>query len=171
MERGDFSGPEVEYFDWESAPFFEDIRTATDADARFRTANALLAFVEEKWSTRCDAWRVSACAEVSYMLSDLHFRSAAWLWLERIFNSSDPPIRDSETFQYVCLVPIIEAPITWTELARLLACGSNDNAARCILAAYRIADLEERVHADLIQAYDGDPRLLRELQDIFRNAS
>lgn len=171
MDQDAFSGSEENRFDCESEPFFRNLKTATDADTRFRIANALLAFVEEKWSTRCDAWQVSACSEVSYLLYDPRFRTVAWLWLERIFNTPEPPIRDSETFQYVCLVPIIETPITWTELARLLACGTNDNAARCILAAYRIADLEERVPADLIQAYEGDHRLLRELQDIFRNAS
>jgi len=79
-------------------------------------------------------------------------------------------LRDSEAFQFVCLVPVIEEPVDRIDLGRLLSCGTSPGAAGCIAEAYRMIGLEERLIDDVKACFAGDPRLLKELDYQFRTA-
>lgn len=158
-------------FDAEVDPYYARLRESKDSDDRFEAVMALLAFIRGHWSDRDESWLVCACADVSELLADVSTRGAIWLWIESELRTRDSPLRESEVFQFTCLVSLIEEPVCWTELGRLLSCGSSPGAARCIAEAYRMIGLEERLIDDVKACFAGDPRLLKELDSQYRTAA
>jgi len=157
-------------FDAEVDPYYARLRESKDSDDRLEAVIALLAFVRGRWSDRDESWLVCGCAEVSALLFDVSTRGAAWLWIENELRTRGSPSRDSEVFQFTCLVPMIEEPVCWIDLGRLLSCGTSPGAAVCITETYRMIGLEERLIDDVKTCFAGDPRLLKELDYQYRTA-
>lgn len=158
-------------FDAEVDPYYARLRESQDSDDRFAAVLALLAFVRGDWSSRDDSWLVCACADVSELLYDVNTRGATWLWIENELRTRGSPLRESEVFQFVCLAPVIEEPVDWIDLGRLLSCGTSSGAARCVLSAYRMVGLKNRLCEDLKTCFAGDSRFLKELDYQYRTAA
>ncbi len=158
-------------FDAEVDPYYARLRESKDSDDRFEAVIALLAFIRRHWFDRDEPWLVCACTEVSALLYDVSTRGAAWLWIENELRTRGSPLRGSEVFQFVCLVPVIEEPVDRIDLGRLLSCGISSGAATCIAAAYRMIGLDDRLIDDVKSSFADDPRLLKELDYQHRTAA